>query len=185
MLQGYAWANVLMGAYTSELHLCGEPRSEAILRQIAHECGDDFQVKHYQRLSPLSEGRPLSTTPRKMDKNKAVKETKSASTATTGTTGTTTPNTTTSPIPTNTNTTTNTTTTTTTTSVTLTNINVEPPMALAGGPRNAKTSALVSQLVPGDTIIAFGKAALFDLKAQIELQTSFKVALVYGKVCIK
>ncbi|KAL8840703.1 MAG: hypothetical protein Q9170_001221 [Blastenia crenularia] len=51
--RGWAWTQALLGLRAKELHLCGEERTVPLIRELAAAMGDDLQVHHYQRLSPL------------------------------------------------------------------------------------------------------------------------------------
>ncbi|KAI9782871.1 MAG: RNA helicase [Peltula sp. TS41687] len=51
--RGWAWTRALMGLQAKELHLCGEKRSESLIRQLAALMGDKLEVHHHERLSPL------------------------------------------------------------------------------------------------------------------------------------
>jgi len=64
-VRGFAWTRVLLGSVATEIHCCGEPAAEAILRQIADLTGDKFEVLRYERLSPLNvEEKPLKSLSR-------------------------------------------------------------------------------------------------------------------------
>lgn len=51
--RGWAWTQAVLGIRAKELHLCGEERTVPLIRELAAAMGDDLQVHHYQRLSPL------------------------------------------------------------------------------------------------------------------------------------
>ncbi len=43
----------LLGLHANEIHLCGGMESLEVVRRIIESTGDSFEVKTYQRLSPL------------------------------------------------------------------------------------------------------------------------------------
>ncbi|KAL9598315.1 MAG: hypothetical protein Q9179_003957 [Wetmoreana sp. 5 TL-2023] len=51
--RGWAWTQAVLGLKAKELHLCGEERTVPLIRELAAAMGDELQVHHYQRLSPL------------------------------------------------------------------------------------------------------------------------------------
>ncbi|KAL8690184.1 MAG: hypothetical protein Q9218_004317 [Villophora microphyllina] len=51
--RGWAWTQALLGLKAKELHLCGEERTVPLIRELTAAMGDNFEVHHYQRLSPL------------------------------------------------------------------------------------------------------------------------------------
>lgn len=51
--RGQAWTNALIGIRASEVHLCGEPSVVDLVKRIGRSLGDDVEVRHYERLSPL------------------------------------------------------------------------------------------------------------------------------------
>ncbi|KAL9582289.1 MAG: hypothetical protein Q9212_003378 [Teloschistes hypoglaucus] len=51
--RGWAWTQALLGLRAKELHVCGEERTVPLIRELAAAMGDNLQVHHYQRLSPL------------------------------------------------------------------------------------------------------------------------------------
>lgn len=58
--RGWAWTQAFLGLQAKEIHLCGDPSSESIVRDLCRIAGDKLQVKRYERLSPLTvEKRPL------------------------------------------------------------------------------------------------------------------------------
>lgn len=52
--RGGAWTQAVLGSCAREVHLCGEASSVDLIRRLAKEMGDDFDVTHYRRLSELS-----------------------------------------------------------------------------------------------------------------------------------
>ena len=51
--RGFAWTRALLGARCKEIHVCGGLEAEGILRRIADSCGDEFELRKYERFSPL------------------------------------------------------------------------------------------------------------------------------------
>ena len=42
------------GVCAQEVHLCGEASAIELVREFAHTVGDDFEVRRYKRLTPLT-----------------------------------------------------------------------------------------------------------------------------------
>lgn len=60
--RGWAWTRAFLGVRAKEVHLCGDPSSEMIIRNLVARTGDNLVVKRYERLSPLVvEREPLQT----------------------------------------------------------------------------------------------------------------------------
>ncbi|KAG5437149.1 hypothetical protein PCANB_001125 [Pneumocystis canis] len=51
--RGWAWTQVLLGVQAYEIHLCGEESSVELISKIANSIGEELQIYHYERLSPL------------------------------------------------------------------------------------------------------------------------------------
>mmetsp|Transcript_3011 Transcript_3011/g.4587 ORF Transcript_3011/g.4587 Transcript_3011/m.4587 type:complete len:823 (+) Transcript_3011:129-2597(+) len=51
--RGYAWTRALLGLRAREIHVCGGAEAGDIVRQLAADAGDDFEMKTYSRLSEL------------------------------------------------------------------------------------------------------------------------------------
>ena len=51
--RGWAWTQALLGLKAKEIHLCGEPRSVPLIREIVTSMGDQLEINNYERLSPL------------------------------------------------------------------------------------------------------------------------------------
>ncbi|KAL8906479.1 MAG: hypothetical protein Q9207_002017 [Kuettlingeria erythrocarpa] len=51
--RGWAWTQAVLSLKAKELHLCGEERTVPLIRELAAAMGDDLQIHHYKRLSPL------------------------------------------------------------------------------------------------------------------------------------
>lgn len=58
--RGWAWTQALLGVKAREVHLCGDPATEWLIRRIADECDDDLKVIRYERLTELKvESNPI------------------------------------------------------------------------------------------------------------------------------
>ncbi|XP_078488101.1 ATP-dependent RNA helicase SUPV3L1, mitochondrial [Ciona intestinalis] len=53
MERGWAWTRAFLGVCAPEIHVCGEARAVDIVRQLADECNDSFEVVTYKRLGKL------------------------------------------------------------------------------------------------------------------------------------
>jgi hypothetical protein len=51
--RGHAWTRALLGLCAREIHVCGGDEAADIVRQIAANTGDSFELKTYTRLSEL------------------------------------------------------------------------------------------------------------------------------------
>lgn len=51
--RGWAWTQAVLGLKAKELHLCGEERIVPLIKELAAAMGDDLEIHHYKRLSPL------------------------------------------------------------------------------------------------------------------------------------
>lgn len=51
--RGWAWTQAFLGVQAKELHLCGELRTEEMIRKLCASIGDKLIVHKYERLSPL------------------------------------------------------------------------------------------------------------------------------------
>lgn len=51
--RGWAWTQAVLGVQADEVHLCGEARSVPLIRSLAASMGEDFEVRNYERLTPL------------------------------------------------------------------------------------------------------------------------------------
>ena len=55
--RGWAWTHVLLGLPAREIHACGDPASVALVQRLCAEMGEDVEVIHYDRKSPLQVAR--------------------------------------------------------------------------------------------------------------------------------
>lgn len=51
--RGSSFTRALLGLSANELHLCGDPASVPLIKNILKVTGDDVKVEYYERLSPL------------------------------------------------------------------------------------------------------------------------------------
>eukprot|EP00592_Proboscia_alata_P018613 CAMPEP_0194407242 /NCGR_PEP_ID=MMETSP0176-20130528/5265_1 /TAXON_ID=216777 /ORGANISM="Proboscia alata, Strain PI-D3" /LENGTH=981 /DNA_ID=CAMNT_0039206755 /DNA_START=593 /DNA_END=3535 /DNA_ORIENTATION=- len=60
--RGFAWTRALMGIRCKEIHVCGGMEARQLVEQIAKTCGDDFELRSYERFGALAvERRSLSS----------------------------------------------------------------------------------------------------------------------------
>jgi ATP-dependent RNA helicase SUPV3L1/SUV3 len=64
--RGAAWTKALLGIRCKEIHVCGGSEARDIVRKLADACGDEFELKEYNRFSPLTlSSKSLATDPSK------------------------------------------------------------------------------------------------------------------------
>lgn len=51
--RGHAWTRALHGLRAREIHVCGGIDASKVVKSFASEVGDDFELRTYERLSPL------------------------------------------------------------------------------------------------------------------------------------
>ncbi|KAI0990196.1 hypothetical protein GJ496_011982, partial [Pomphorhynchus laevis] len=51
--RGWAWTRALLGICADEVHLCGEEAAIPLVEKLIADCGDEMQINHYKRLTPL------------------------------------------------------------------------------------------------------------------------------------
>lgn len=51
--RGDAWTRAILGLCCPEIHLCGALNTKEQLVRMIEDCGDDFEVKEYTRMTPL------------------------------------------------------------------------------------------------------------------------------------
>ena len=59
--RGWAWTRAFLGIPAAEVHVCGDPSSEQLLRSLCRLTGDELLVKHYERLSSLDVGEAVES----------------------------------------------------------------------------------------------------------------------------
>lgn len=51
--RGWAWTRALLGVPASEIHVCGDGSAVDLVRWIAEQVGDPFEIREYDRFTPL------------------------------------------------------------------------------------------------------------------------------------
>ncbi|MAF77493.1 MAG: hypothetical protein CME60_04970 [Halobacteriovoraceae bacterium] len=51
--RGWAWTRALVNIFADEIHLCGDPSAFELVEKIAELCGDEIEVKRYERMTEL------------------------------------------------------------------------------------------------------------------------------------
>jgi len=58
--RGWAWTRALVNISSPEIHICGDPSALELIQKIVELCGDELEVKNYERMTELKvEKRPL------------------------------------------------------------------------------------------------------------------------------
>lgn len=52
--RGWAWTQAIVGIPASTIILCGSPDSEEIVRKLVAHCGDEIEVRHFERKTTLT-----------------------------------------------------------------------------------------------------------------------------------
>ena len=67
--RGAAWTRALLGLDCPEIHVCGGMEARNLVQKLVESCGDSFEVREYQRFSPLEveSSSLIPTTPSVMD----------------------------------------------------------------------------------------------------------------------
>ncbi|XP_035219000.1 ATP-dependent RNA helicase SUV3 homolog, mitochondrial-like isoform X3 [Stegodyphus dumicola] len=52
--RGWAWTRALLGLAAEEIHICGEGAAIDLIREIASSCGEELEVRRYERLTSLT-----------------------------------------------------------------------------------------------------------------------------------
>jgi ATP-dependent RNA helicase SUPV3L1/SUV3 len=59
--RGWAWTRALVNLHSHEIHVCGDGSVVDLIRQIVDLCGDELEIKNYQRMCELKvEDRPIT-----------------------------------------------------------------------------------------------------------------------------
>lgn len=62
--RGAAWTKAILGLRCKEIHVCGGLEAREIVEKLARACGDEFEVKKYERFSKLQvSGKSLARDP--------------------------------------------------------------------------------------------------------------------------
>ena len=51
--RGWAWTRALVNIFSPEIHVCGDPSVFDLVKNIADLCGDELEVKNYDRMTEL------------------------------------------------------------------------------------------------------------------------------------
>lgn len=51
--RGFAWTRALLGSRCKEIHVCGGLEAKDLVERIAASCGDDFELRTYERFTEL------------------------------------------------------------------------------------------------------------------------------------
>ncbi|KAF8319432.1 P-loop containing nucleoside triphosphate hydrolase protein, partial [Clavulina sp. PMI_390] len=70
--RGGAWTRAVLGVCAQEVHMCGEATVIDLIRRIAEETGDELEINHYERLTPLKVSEPLSGSYKNIEKGDCV-----------------------------------------------------------------------------------------------------------------
>lgn len=58
--RGWAWTRALVNLFSQEIHLCGDPSVLELIKKIVELCGDELEVRHYERMTELKvEKKPI------------------------------------------------------------------------------------------------------------------------------
>ena len=52
--RGFAWTRALLGSRCKEIHVCGGLEAKELVERIAAACGDDFELRTYERFTSLT-----------------------------------------------------------------------------------------------------------------------------------
>lgn len=59
--RGWAWTRALVNLHAYEVHVCGDGSVLDLIKQIVDQCGDELEVRNYERMTKLEvEDRPIS-----------------------------------------------------------------------------------------------------------------------------
>lgn len=54
--RGGAWSTAILGVCAKTVHICMAPQAESIVKKLIEKCGDTYEVRKYDRLTPLEYG---------------------------------------------------------------------------------------------------------------------------------
>ncbi len=61
--RGWAWTRALVNLHAYEVHVCGDGSVLDLVKQIVDLCGDELEIKNYERMTQLEvEDRPITLT---------------------------------------------------------------------------------------------------------------------------
>jgi hypothetical protein len=71
--RGFAWTRALLGLRCREIHVCGGLEATEVVKRLVEACGDDFELRKYERFSELQiESRSLASIPDELGTYKNV-----------------------------------------------------------------------------------------------------------------
>ena len=51
--RGWAWTRALVNIFSPEVHVCGDPSVLELVKNIVELCGDELEIKNYDRMTEL------------------------------------------------------------------------------------------------------------------------------------
>ncbi|GAB4013754.1 MAG: hypothetical protein Fur0010_10960 [Bdellovibrio sp.] len=59
--RGWAWTRALVNVFADEIHICGDPSVLDLIKKIVELCGDELEIRNYDRMTKLNvEHRPIT-----------------------------------------------------------------------------------------------------------------------------
>ena len=59
--RGWAWTRALVNISADEVHICGDPSVLELVKMIVEMCGDEMEIKNYERMTELNvEKKPIT-----------------------------------------------------------------------------------------------------------------------------
>lgn len=52
--RGWAWTRALVNIFSPEIHICGDPSVLSLIEEIVNLCGDELEIKTYERMTELN-----------------------------------------------------------------------------------------------------------------------------------
>lgn len=69
--RGWAWTRALVNIFATEVHLCGDSSALNLVQQIVELCGDELEIKNYERMTKLEvQEKPIILS--QLEKNDAL-----------------------------------------------------------------------------------------------------------------
>ena len=69
--RGWAWTRALVSVQAPEVHICGDPTAYELVKKICELCGDELEVREYERMTDLKI-LPHKIKPNELQKHDAV-----------------------------------------------------------------------------------------------------------------
>lgn len=70
--RGGAWTQAILGLLSEEIHLCFSPDAEKIIVRLIRSCGDTYEIKRHERMTPLKIDRHDFEFPKGVEKGDAL-----------------------------------------------------------------------------------------------------------------